>query len=258
MTKNGRNFGCRLLNSRSALSLDVALSWRLKMKTPLRSVVPLLALLMLIPLSRAASLAADHPPGWLGLLLIDGDASTTGREGALVRGVVEGGPADLGRVRVSDAIVAVNGVAVSGTAEIMALLKELEPGTLVTLSVKRGGRDLELRAVTGERPEKPNRGKMVRGWLGVDAIELPASLREHFGAPNDAGILVSRVTEGSPAEDSGIRVGDVIYEIDGQPVTSEEALAALVDAAGAENTVDVVLARDGARIVVGPRIERAH
>jgi serine protease Do len=228
------------------------------MKPLLRSVAPLLSLLMLVPLSRAGSPAADHPPGWLGILVMDADASPTEREGALVRGVVEGGPADKGRVRASDAIVAVNGAAIGGTAELMARLKELEPGTLVTLSVDRRGRDLELRAVMGERPEKPNRGRIVRGWLGVDAIELPASLRAHFGAPEDAGILVSKVTEGSPAQDSGIRVGDVIYEADGRPVTSEEALTALVDAAGAENTIDVMLARDGARIVVGPRIERAN
>jgi len=156
-----------------------------------------------------------------------------------------------------DSIVAVNGAAVSGIAELMARVRELEPGSLVTLSVNRRGRDLELRAVTGTRPENLKRYKMVRGWLGVDAIELPASLREHFGAPEEAGILVSAVTEGSPAYDAGIRVGDVIYEADDQPVTSAEALTALVDLAGVENAIDVVLARDGARIVVAPQIARA-
>jgi S1-C subfamily serine protease len=97
---------------------------------------------------------------------------------------------------------------------------------------------------------------MVRGWLGVDAIELPASLRAHFGAPEDAGVLVSGVVEGSPAELSGIRVGDVLYEADGQPITSAAALTSLVDLAGVENLIEVVLARDGARIVVEPLIER--
>jgi S1-C subfamily serine protease len=156
-----------------------------------------------------------------------------------------------------DTIVAVDGVPVSGAAELMARVRELEPGSLVTLSVNRRGRDLELRAVAGTRPENMKRSKMVRGWLGVDAIELPASLRGHFGAPEEAGILVSGVIEGSPAYDAGIRVGDVIYEADGQLVTSADALKAFVDLAGAENTIDVVLAREGARIVVAPQIERA-
>ena len=226
------------------------------MKTSRRLVVPLLVLFMLVPWSRAASPSADHPSGWLGLLLGDATQSSPEREGALVRGVVEGGPADQGRLRAMDSIVAVNGVAVGGTAELMARVKELEPGSLVTLSVNRRGRDLELRTVLGMRPEHAGGRKMVRGWLGVDAIELPASLRAHFGSPENAGVLVSGVVGGSPAELSGIRVGDVIYEADGQPVTSAEALTAIVDSAGAENTIDVVLARDGARIVVGPLIER--
>jgi len=225
------------------------------MKTPLRLVVPLFALFMLVPWSRAAS-PTDQPFGWLGILLGDATQSSPERAGVLVRGVVEGGPGDQGRLRAKDFIVAVNGAAVSGTAELMARIKDLEPGSLVTLSVNRRGRDLELRTVLGTRPAQPGRRKIVRGWLGVEAIELPASLRAHFGAPEDAGILVSSVAEGSPAEDSGIRVGDVIYEADGQPVTSAEALTTLVDLAGAENSIDVAMARDGARIVVGPLIER--
>jgi S1-C subfamily serine protease len=63
--------------------------------------------------------------------------------------------------------------------------------------------------------------------------------------------------EGSPADDAGIRVGDVIYEADGQPVSSAEALSEFVNEAGVDNAIDVVLARDGARIVVEPQIERA-
>ena len=226
------------------------------MKMLLRPVVPLLALLLLVPWSQSASAAADHPAGWLGVLLGEAMPSSPERAGALVRGVVDGGPGDQGRLRAMDLIVAVNGTAVSGPSELMARIRALDPGSLVTLSVNRRGRDLELTAALGTRPEQTGRRNIVRGWLGVDAIELPASLRAHFGAPDDAGILVSRVTEGSPAEDSGLRVGDVIYEADGQPVNSAEALTAIVDLAGAENAIDVVLARDGARIVVGTVIER--
>jgi serine protease Do len=221
---------------------------------------------MLVPSSRAASPVMEHPGGWLGLLLSDGSASTRGRDatafspegdGVLIRGVVEGSPADQVRLRAKDSIVAVDGTAVHGAAELMARVRELPPGSFVTLSVKRRGRDLELRTVLGTRAELTKPRRMVRGWLGVDAIELPASLRAHFGAPEDAGVLVSKVAEGSPADDSGIRVGDVIYEADGQPVTSAEALSQFVDEAGVQNTIDIVLARDGARIVVGPQIGRA-
>jgi serine protease Do len=188
-----------------------------------------------------------------------GDATEPSTEsvGVLVGGVVEGSPADDARLRSKDSIVAVDGMPVSDASELMARLRDVGPGSLVTLSVKRSGRDLELRTVLGTRPEKTGRWKIVRGWIGIDAIELPASLREHFGAPEDAGVLVSLVVPGSPAERSGIQVGDVVYEVDGERVTSVEALSQLVSGSGVENVIDVVLARDGARIVVGPQIERA-
>jgi serine protease Do len=210
----------------------------------------LLPLLLLVPSTPAAAPAADEVPGWLGLLLANGKENA----GVLVRGVVEGSPADEARVRAKDSIVAVDGTAVGTPEELMARVRGLDPGSFVTLSVKRGQHDLELRTVLGTRPEST---RLVRGWLGVSAIELPASLRAHFGAPENAGILVSDVTEASPAYDSGIRVGDVIYEADGQPVTSAAVLSRLVSQAGVENVIDVVLSRDGARIVVGPRIDRA-
>jgi len=236
------------------------------MTTLTRSIVPLLALLVLVSSSRAASPTDENPRGWLGVLLDNGSARSQGGDatepslegsGVRVRGVIDGSPADEARLRAKDSIVAVDGTAVSGASELMARIRELEPGSFVTLSVKRRGRNLEISTVLGTRPENTNRWKRVRGWLGVDAIELPSSLREHFGAPEDAGILVSRVSAGSPADDSGIRIGDVIYEADGQPVTSAEALSQIVSEGGVENAIDVVLARDGARIVVGPRIARA-
>jgi serine protease Do len=234
------------------------------MRTLLRSIVPFIALVALIPSSRAAAPADAQPHGWLGVLLEDGGSSprnatepSTDSEGVRVRGVVAGSPADDVRLRANDSIVAIDGAPVSGAPELMARLRDLQPGSFVKLAVRRAGHDLEMSPVLGSRPERDNRLRMVRGWLGVEAIELPASLRAHFGAPEDAGVLVSRVAEGSPAADSGIRIGDVIYEADGQLVTSAEALSQLVSEAGVENAIDVVLARDGGRIVVSPQIARA-
>ena len=236
------------------------------MTTLTRSIIPLLALSLLIPASQAASPAEDHVRGWLGVLLDGAGAPSQGEdatesspvsEGARVRGVIDGSPADEARLRAKDSIIAVDGTAVSGASELMARLRDLEPGSIVKLSVRRAGHELEISTVLGTRSENTSHWRMVRGWLGVDAIELPASLRAHFGAPEDAGVLVSNVAAGSPADLSGIRVGDVIYEADGQPITSAEAFSEIVNEGGVENAIDVVLARDGARIVVGPRIERA-
>jgi|GEM_PF-1736053 hypothetical protein len=57
-----------------------------------------------------------------------------------------------------------------------------------------------------------------RGFLGAQVQELSPELRLHFGAPEDAGVLVSKVEVGSPADLGGLRTGDVLTAIDGIPV----------------------------------------
>jgi len=57
-----------------------------------------------------------------------------------------------------------------------------------------------------------------RGYLGAAMTELSPELRAHFGAPEDAGVLVARVEPDSPAAAGGLAVGDVITAIDGERV----------------------------------------
>lgn len=72
-------------------------------------------------------------------------------------------------------------------------------------------------------------GPMVRrGFLGVGLTELSPELRTHFGAPEEAGVMVSSVEAGSPAEKAGLKVGDIISEVDGKPVRSSWDLGAKV------------------------------
>ena len=59
-----------------------------------------------------------------------------------------------------------------------------------------------------------------RGFLGVHLVDLTPELRAHFGAAGDAGLLVGRVEPGSPAEQAGVRVGDLLPHVAGEPVTS--------------------------------------
>jgi hypothetical protein len=59
-----------------------------------------------------------------------------------------------------------------------------------------------------------------RGYLGIGLVDLTPELRTHFGAPDDAGVMVSSVEDGSPADKAGIKVGDIITSLDGKDVES--------------------------------------
>ena len=68
-----------------------------------------------------------------------------------------------------------------------------------------------------------------RPRLGVGVVEMTSPLRRFFGAPADAGILVSQIEDDSPAKAGGIKVGDVIIQVAGEEIENvgdvHEALA---------------------------------
>jgi C-terminal processing protease CtpA/Prc len=85
---------------------------------------------------------------------------------------------------------------------------------------------------------------MGRPLLGVQLVEVTDELREHLGGRDGEGVLVSKVVSGSPAEDAGIRVGDLIVGLDGDDVGSVGDLRQGLSGKQGE-TFDVDVIRDG-------------
>jgi len=84
-----------------------------------------------------------------------------------------------------------------------------------------------------------------RGYLGVGLTELTPELRAHFGAPEDAGVMVSSVEDGSPADKAGVKVGDIIRRVNGTPIRDvDEAYRALFGA-NVGDTITLTVERDG-------------
>lgn len=84
-----------------------------------------------------------------------------------------------------------------------------------------------------------------RGYLGVGLVELTPELRTHFGVPDDAGVMVSNVEDGSPADKAGIKVGDILTSIDGKDVKSSWDLRSQVRELKEGEQVPLQVWRDG-------------
>ncbi|MGE5190697.1 MAG: DegQ family serine endoprotease [Gemmatimonadota bacterium] len=95
-----------------------------------------------------------------------------------------------------------------------------------------------------------DKGRVTRGWLGVQIQRLTPDIAEGLGIPGKHGALVSEVLKDGPAEKAGIRTGDVIVSFDGRSVADEHELAQLVAATkpGSKATVDVIRDRKEVRI----------
>ena len=96
-----------------------------------------------------------------------------------------------------------------------------------------------------------------RAYLGVSLVDLTDELREHYGAPKDAGLLVASVEDDSPADKAGIRVGDIIVSIDGKDVESSGDLRRGLREKKEGDTVRVEVLRGRARqTLVATVVER--
>jgi membrane-associated protease RseP (regulator of RpoE activity) len=98
--------------------------------------------------------------------------------------------------------------------------------------------------------------RVKRGYLGVELTELTPELRAHFGAPQDAGVMVARVAPGSPAEKAGIQVGDIITNLDGKPVESSWDVRARVRALADGATLPLEVQRQGKPLSLSATVEQ--
>lgn len=90
-------------------------------------------------------------------------------------------------------------------------------------------------------------GRVVRGFLGVTIQRIDEDLARSFGYSGTDGALVNDVTPGGPAEQAGIRSGDIITRFDGRPVGGVERFRFDVAAIDPGTPVEVEVFRDGSR-----------
>jgi S1-C subfamily serine protease len=61
-------------------------------------------------------------------------------------------------------------------------------------------------------------GQVTRGWVGIEPMELTPELAETFGLKSSEGVIVTAVLQNGPAANAGLRPGDLLQKVAGQPV----------------------------------------
>jgi len=191
--------------------------------------------------ARAEEVAAAKPRAWLGVFL--SDAVDGGVE---VVGLVPEGPAQRAGLREGDLILEVNGTPALNQAVLDQRIQDSGPGGEVELGLLRSGKSLALRVELGERGGRPLpprlplppepaawtdterrdriQSRMPRSFYGLQVAEMTPALREHFGAPPDAGVLVLGVDAAQDAATIGFQVGDVLVQLGGRGIRDEDQL----------------------------------
>ncbi len=91
------------------------------------------------------------------------------------------------------------------------------------------------------------KGTVSRGWLGVQIQRVDRDLAESFGLDRAAGALVTRVFAESPAEEAGLKEGDIITEFGGRTIDLSSDLPHVVGRFKAGTTTEVMVVREGER-----------
>lgn len=90
-------------------------------------------------------------------------------------------------------------------------------------------------------------GRVIRGYMGLLPDDLTNSERLALGIESGNGILLTEVKDGGPASLAGLRVDDVILELNGEPVYSQRQALLISASTRPGDTVDVVGLRNGER-----------
>jgi serine protease Do len=163
--------------------------------------------------------------------------------GALVNTVEPNSPAAKAGFKDGDFITEVNGKKVNSTPQLMLTISQTAPGSKVNVKVLRDGKEKLLTAtLTQLNPDQftsKGRGQLrerdnstTDALDGVEVTDLDSRSRRQFKIPeNVQGVLVSKVDSDSNSADAGLRPGDIITEINRQPVGSADEAVTLSEKA---------------------------
>ena len=200
--------------------------------------------------------------GWLGASIQDLDRDLArsfgfeGDAGALVARVLADSPAERAGLRAGDIVTRVDRSAVASSKELRDTIAALSPGHSADLSIWRDGGARELSVELGSRPSASGEevgpaepAEAFRWGLALD--DLDAGRARSLGLEGEHGALVTEVEPGSPAARAGLRPGQVIASVGGEPVDSADQAARLLRQAGGDAPVRLhVRDANGARFLL--------
>lgn len=167
--------------------------------------------------------------GWLGVVIQDIDSELAeyfgleSRQGVLISRILEGSPAEKAGLKPGDIVVSFGDDKVKNTQDFIRMVLRKDIGEIESLEIIRDKRIYSLSVEIGARPEektaRAEREKKAtdvavsKFWRGLETSKITAEISQRFKLEIDSGVVVIGVEAGSPAKESGIRAGDVIYEI---------------------------------------------
>jgi len=159
-------------------------------------------------------------------------------KGVLIGDVSPSGPAEKSGIKRGDIILEVNGKPVSDSRDLRMNISMMKPDASVKLRILRDGNQSDMTVKLGDLPDQKEQAKVEEGHSegaleGVTLENLDAQTARQLGLPGStSGVVVTDISQSSPLVNAGLRTGDVIQEVNHQPVKTVSQLEAAVRKAG--------------------------
>lgn len=171
----------------------------------------------------------------------------------MVKGVMTGSPAEKAGILPGDIILSVNDNDIQSPQELQKSILKNKTGTKVELSILRKGKKLSIDVILTQMPEEKDRKisqkdeeKDTISFRGMTIQDLTKELSEYFDLDkNKQGVIISDVAPNSPAHQAGIKKGDVLKEINHQPIKDLRAFEQVIKKIPEDKSILLVVKRKG-------------
>ncbi|GAQ95196.1 serine protease Do [Thermodesulfovibrio aggregans] len=174
--------------------------------------------------------------GWIGIMVQDLTAELAERfdlkesYGVIITDVTKQSPAYKAGLRRGDIILEYDGKKITESAILRNLVAQSKIGSIMNLKFFREGQIYTTSLTIAQLPSEPvqelkilkkSTGKAENPLKGLSVVDLDPSMAKQIGAdPDDRGVVVYKIEPGSPAENTGLKKGDLIMEIERQRIMS--------------------------------------
>lgn len=199
--------------------------------------------------------------------LTDDTAKALGLEdtsGVLVSNVRAGSAAEKAGLKRGDVIIAINGEKIEDSNTLRNKVAGTLPGTEIKLTVIRKGQQMELVATLDEynldtaanepsvTDSATDSKRKARGRLGITVQTVTPQLAKQIGLDSEGGVIVTAVDPTGPSAAAGIARGDVILEVNAQPVNSPDDVQYAISQSG-DKPILLLVWRKGATVFLTVR-----
>ncbi|HET6464912.1 MAG TPA: DegQ family serine endoprotease [Nitrospiria bacterium] len=201
--------------------------------------------------------------GWLGVSIQEVSPELAKQfalpeaHGALVTDVLENSPAAKAGLQQGDVIISYDGKPVENTGTLRNHVAQTPVGKTVKVGIIRDKKEKELDILIAEQPKEVARGQEEESSAapdeetstalsGMQVHDLTANMVQRYGlSKSDKGVIITQIDQGSTAADAGLREGDLIVEMNRQPVKSVKDYNRIAARIKKQDTVLFLINRQG-------------